>query len=371
MLEDFERGSLKRIYDAKNYPPVEDFVSPRLDVLKHDRFLMNVLQATRGCPYDCEFCSIKHSTGHKYRTKPVKQVIAEIKEYEKYNKKRFGVYKKSYLFVDDNLYVNREYVKELFSAMCELDILWTAQGSINTAFDDEILELMARSGCRGYSIGFESISEETLKEANKPKINKIKDYKAAIDNLIRHGIVPAGFFIFGFDNDDMEVFQKTVDFAISNHIIQPFFSLLTPYPGTRLYDRINGEERIFDRDWQNYNSSKCVFTPKQLEPSKLEKGVAIANKQLARLDVIIEQLRYFWSKGPWTAYKPLGLWGRIVLFLLGLKMRNYNINYQKFLFWVARQKNVNDFGSIIAALVYNDLSRKLTDLESFDEIMER
>ncbi|MCL2287351.1 MAG: B12-binding domain-containing radical SAM protein [Firmicutes bacterium] len=370
MLKDFEQDMLKEFYNAKDYPPVDKLTSPRVDVVKHDYYLLLPLQATRGCPYDCEFCSIKFSAGHKYRMKPVEQVVAEIKEYEKYNKKRLGGFKKGYVFVDDNLYVNREYVKKLFTAMNGLGISWTGQGTINMAFDDEILTLMAASGCKTYSIGFESISEESLKEANKPKINKTNDYAAAIGNLIRHGIIPAGYFIYGFDGDDKGVFQKTVDFAYKSHLLQPSFNVLTPYPGTRLYDRLKAEGRIFDNNWEHYNTSKCVFTPKHIEPPMLDDGAMWSSKQLADFEVIKAQLSYFWSQGPWPTIKRLTLLERAALFGLAMKLRKHGNKFYKFLMWAARQKNAQDFSTIIAALVIHEAVIGAKGGESFESYVK-
>ena len=365
MLKDLERGTLKKVYAAKDYPPVTEFVKPRTDAIRGDRYTMHPIQATRGCPYDCDFCSTRFSTGKVYRMKPVQQVIDEIKEFEKDKKNKIGPYKKGYMFIDDNLYVNREYIKELFTAMKGLNISWSAQGTINTAFDDEILSLMAESGCKLYGIGFESLSEETLKDSNKPKFNKTEDYATAIENLIRHGIVPGGYFIFGFDNDDISVFQKTVDFAINSHLMHPLFTVLTPYPGTRVYDRIEAEGRIVDREWKNYNSAECVFTPKKMSKATLEAGMVWASKRLADIEVIKNQFKYYWGKGPWPHVKTLNFSERAVLFGLGLWLLHYDVKYTKFLFWVIRQKNASDIGSIFAALSLHDTAMSLSSSESF------
>ena len=358
MLKDFEEGKLKKVYDAKAYPPVDHLVSPRVDVVKHEHYLMFPLQATRGCPYDCDFCSVKHSAGSRYRMKPIDQVVAEIKEMEKYNKKSFGTYKKSYVIVDDNLCVNREYVKKLFVAMSDLDITWMGQGTLDTAFDEELLALMAKSGCKTFAIGFESFSDETLREANKPKMHTIDNYEIAIQNLIRHGIMPAGFLIYGFDTDDVNTFQKAVDFIVGKNLTQVHFNLLTPYPGTRLYDRINGEGRIIDQNWDNYITMKSVFIPKQMSPADLEIGLNWSIEKLATFEVMKRQLGYFWSQGPWPHNKKLSLRERTILRLLGLKLKSYNKGMQRFLFWAARQKNASNFGTILAGIVVYEVAEK-------------
>ena len=370
ILKDFEQAALKQFYNAKDYPPVKDLISPRVDIVDHERYLLFPIQATRGCPYDCDFCSIKHSSGQRYRMKPVEQVITEIKAFETYNKPSLGAYKKGYIFADDNLYVNRAYTKELFTAMSELDITWTAQGTIDVAFDEEILSLMAKSGCRSFSMGLESISEATLKEVNKPKMNKTNTYDVAFQNLINHGIIPTGYLIFGFDTDDAQVFQRTVDFAIKNHLMQPFFNILTPYPGTKLYDRIKAEGRIFEDNWDRYNSQLSVFTPKQLSSSLLEEGVGWSIKQIGKMSVIKGQLAYFWSHGPWPHLKALTLKERLFLVLLGLKLRKNSHEYGQFLFWAARQKKACDFSSIIAGLMLYEIIKEADIGKSFEKLLQ-
>jgi radical SAM superfamily enzyme YgiQ (UPF0313 family) len=295
--------------------------------------------------------------------KPVEQVVAEIKAYERYNKGMVkGFFKKSYQFVDDNLYVNRDYVIELFKAMRPLNITWTGQGTMNTAFDEEVLTLMAESGCKGYNIGFESLSEEALREANKPGVNVTANYKKAIDNLIRHGIIPAGFFIFGFDTDDASVFRKTVEFSIENHLIQPYFNILTPYPGTRLFDRLDGQDRVVHRDWSLYDSLHCVFRPKKLDKDTLEEGGGWATYTLSRIKVIKDQLDYFWSHIEQDRTQRLRFRERMALRVVGMKLGKLGKKeYREFLFWAARHRKARDFGIILAALVFNNIADQFRD----------
>jgi radical SAM superfamily enzyme YgiQ (UPF0313 family) len=306
---------------------------------------------TKGCPYDCEFCSIKFSSGHKIRMKPIEQVVDEIRDLEAYNK---GVFRKSYQFVDDNLYINRTYTIKLFKAIKDLNILWHGQGTLNTALDDEVLDLMAESGCRSYSIGFESISEASLKEANKTKSNKVSEYKLAADNLTRRGIVPGGFFIFGFDSDDRTVFKRTRDFIVSNHILNPLFSILTPYPGTRVYERV--EHRIFDHKWAHYGAIKCVFTPEQMTAEELNAGSFWASQEIADMKNIRRQLEYFWGQGPWKNNPRLRFRERTILRAIGRRLKNPE--YNEFLRWATKQKNAVDMFMILSAMCFNDMARK-------------
>jgi len=368
MLKDFEKGALKKVYNAKDYPTVEKLVSPKVDAINHDHYLMFPIQATCGCPYDCDFCSVKHSAGHVHRMKPVEQVIAEIREYEKHNSKRS--FKKFYFFVDENLYVNRKYTKELLTAMAELKITWTGQGSLDTAFDEEMLELMARSGCRSYAIGFETISDEALAEVNKLKVNKSQMYNSAIQNLIRYGIIPIGYLIFGFDTDDTGVFQRTVDFINNSHLSHPVIAMLTPYPGTRLYDRIKAEGRIFDENWDHYNFYASVFHPKQMSSALLEEGFVWASKQVGNFDSMRKQLEYFWSHGPWPHLKPLTIKERLFLLAIGLKVRKYNKKCFDFILWVVFNRKACDFNTIFGGLYMNERIMKSRKGDKFEELLE-
>jgi radical SAM superfamily enzyme YgiQ (UPF0313 family) len=361
LLEDFENGALKKAYNAREYPAVETLISPKVDIIKHDQYLMYPIQATRGCPYDCDFCSIQYSSGHKYRMKPVEQVVKEIQEYEKYNQGGpAGFLKKSYYFVDDNLYVNREYIKKLFIAMKDLHISWEGQGTVNTANDDEVLKLMAESGCKSFSFGFESVSQESLKEANKPRHNKVEEYETAIENVQKQGIIAGGYFVTGFDSDNVTVFQETVDFIKKVNLLQSIFSVLTPYPGTRLYDRVEGEGRIFIKSWEFYNSWSCVFTPKKMTAADLQFGSYWAASETLDWKYMRRSLKSFWNKGPWETNPTLPLKSRIALIYLGMKLREHKLKeYQKFLFWAARQKNAVDFKSIIWTMMRHEITLQI------------
>ena len=345
VLEDAQKGNLKKFYHGKDYPPVTQLPSPKVDIVNHDLYSVFPLQATKGCPYSCEFCCIKLSSGNKHRRKPVEQVVAEIKELEKHNT---GPFKKRYQFMDDNLYVNREYTIELLKAIIPLNIQWMGMGTINIAKDEEVLELITRSGCRAFFIGFESISEESLKEANK-KNNSIEDYKVIAEKLIQQGIIPAGFFIFGFDNDDEDSFRRTVDFAVENRIINPLFNILTPFPGTPLYERM--KDKIIDKRWCHYGSVKCVFEPAKLTPTQLEIGSYGASYEVAKLDIVKEHMKYFWSHGPWEKNPRLTLRDRILLMIVGLKMWKTKES-RNFLFWAACKADATDVYQIISSAVF-------------------
>ena len=352
MLEDFEAGALKPRYASKDYPSVTKLVSPRVDIVKHECYSMFPVMATKGCPNDCDFCSIRHTGGHRILMKPVEQVMAEIAELEQYNKSPL---KKYYMFFDDNLYINRDYTMKLFTALKDMRIHWNGHGTLNTAKDDEVLDLMAGSGCRFFFIGFESISEASLKEVNKAKSNRVGEYEAAIMNLNRRGIIPAGYFIFGFDNDDKDVFKNTLDFMLSKHIMHPYIGIMTPFPGTRLYDRI--KERITVEEWKYYTGLKTVFAPVKMTGDELDSGFLWINKEVRQITAVKRQLEYFWSQGPWPSNPRLRLWERAFLLLVALKLgqkKQYK-QYKDFVLWAAAHRNASDLFTIIGLIVYIDM----------------
>jgi len=356
MLEDFESGQLKPFYRAKDYPPVTELISPRVDVIKHERYSMFPIMATKGCPYSCDFCSIQYSSGNKIRMKPVEQVVKEIQEFEKYNT---GPIKKRYQFVDDNLYINPKYTKKLLIALRKLNITWQGQGTLNTLEDDVTLRLMAESGCRSFSIGFESISEESLQEVNKTGTNRVEDYDEGIRKLIAHGIAPSGFFIFGFDSDDKTVFEKTLNYIKKSHIIYPFFNILTPYPGTLVYDRV--KDRITDYNWSNYTSIRSVYTPVKMTSEELEAGMRWASYEAASMETVTQQLKYFLEQGPWPNNPKLILKERVILIIVAFKLwkhKDYKV-YTKFLFWIATHKKAVDIYTIFAAIVFDQKTKEV------------
>ena len=356
LLEDLAAGALKPRYEAKDYPPVTELISPRVDIIKHGQYSMFPVMTSKGCPYDCDFCSISFTNGNRIRTKPAKQVMDDIAALEKYNR---GPLKKIYQFVDDNLYANKAHSVELFTALKEKGgIYWHGQGTLNTALDEETVKLMAESGCRSFEIGFESISEACLKEANKTKQNKIEKYETAIQNLIRYGIFPAGFFIFGFDNDTLTVFKETLDFIRNTHIINPLLSILTPYPGTRVYKRV--ESRIFDREWRHYSAVKSVYTPGRMTPEELEAGHRWVCKEVMDLPGLKRQFEYFWSQGPWPRNPKLRFGERALLLGAALKLRKRR-RYKEcadFILWVLKHRKAVDIFSIFAAITFNYMAGK-------------
>lgn len=266
VIDDAERGQMRGIYKSDRQADIAKIPLPRLDLLKRDSYMTaNSLQTTRGCPFSCDFCSVTAFFGNTYRCRPVKDVVAEVRHL----KERFNA--QFVAFVDDNIVGNRHYAKELFQALIPLDIKWGSQGSLTMANDDELLNLAQASGCVSMFVGMESLSEASLKAANK-QFNKVSDYEDSIKKIHDRGIMINAAFIFGFDTDDEGVFERTVRFVEKNRISLPTYHVLTPLPGGKFFYKMKAQGRIFDYDWSKYNSGNVVFTPELMSPETLQEG---------------------------------------------------------------------------------------------------
>ncbi len=262
LLADFAVGAMHPTYRSEKLCSMEQMKIPRRDLLDRKMYTsFNTLQATRGCPFDCDFCAVTGVFGRKFRTRPVEDVLNEIRTFDT----------KDFLFADDNICGKPDYAKELFSQLIPLKKKWGGQTSITIAKDDELLNLYAKSGGRYAFIGLETLSQENLQDINKPW-NKAVDFEEAIRKIHRAGINIIGSFIFGLDNDDPSVFRRTYDFILKTGIAAAQFHILTPFPGTRLYTRMEEEGRIIDRDWSKYHTSEVVFQPAKMTVRELQDG---------------------------------------------------------------------------------------------------
>lgn len=269
VLKDLEKGQLQKFYRCEGFPSLENLPFPRRDLLDPKKYAVFwTVQTTRGCPYNCDFCSVTRFFGRTYRTRPIRDVIREIEKMDS----------KFLIFVDDNILGDPRYARALFKELIPLKKLWLSQGSINATRDEELIKLAAKAGCRGLFIGFESITEECLKEVGK-RHNIVEEYRKGIRRLHSVGIAIIGAFIFGFDHDDKDVFKRTVDFVYKEKIDMPQFSILTPLPGTALYEKLEKEGRIFCKDWSKYTGNHCVFYPMKMTAEELEAGLRWAYKE--------------------------------------------------------------------------------------------
>ncbi|MFH1740608.1 MAG: radical SAM protein [bacterium] len=263
LLRDLEAGELQRVYRGEELCDMRQMKIPRRDLLNREMYVacFNTVQATRGCPFDCDFCAVTGVFGRKFRTRPIGEVVDEIRAFDT----------RDFFFVDDNICGNSAYAKELFHAIAPLKKTWGGQTSITFARDTELLELYARSGGRYAFVGFESISEEGLAGINK-KWNHADAYADAIQRIHDAGINILGSFIFGLDGEDVSVFQRTLDFIMEHRLDAAHFNILTPFPGTRLFETLESEGRILERDWAKYHTSEVVFKPMKMSVEDLQNG---------------------------------------------------------------------------------------------------
>jgi radical SAM superfamily enzyme YgiQ (UPF0313 family) len=263
VLQDFARGAPARVYRGEARPLV-GLPTPRYDLLE-DRFLVRrVLQATRGCPFTCSFCTVP-DLNPGFRVRPVGDVVRDIAS------SRFDTpwADKVVWFWDDNLLVQRRWAKELLGAMRGLGRWWLTQASIDIVKDDDLLERMERSGCIGIFLGIESLNAADLR-AVKKRQNKASEYAEAIAKLHDRGICVMAGFISGFDDQDEQEILRTADRLNAIGVDVPFLSILTPFRGTPLYDEHLRAGRILeDRDWPHYNGYNVAFRPARMSPSAL------------------------------------------------------------------------------------------------------
>ncbi|MFQ5456666.1 MAG: radical SAM protein [Nitrospirota bacterium] len=280
LIKDFKVGDLKPFYKMERYPDLKNLPFQRRDLLKKGAYMTeNCVQTTRGCPFNCEFCSVTQFCGNTYRYRPIEEVIKEVETLD-------GNF---VAFVDDNIAGNREYAKRLFSALKPLKKIWGSQGSLTMTNDPELMRLAAESGCVSMFVGIETISQENLKNANK-NFNRAQEYEKQIKIFHDHGIMVNAGMIFGFDHDDETIFEDTVEFLEKNMVELTLFNILTPLPGTRLHKRMAAEGRIIDKDWAHYDGRHVVFKPTILSPEALEDGFYWAYHRLYSFPSIIKRI---------------------------------------------------------------------------------
>jgi len=269
LIEDYKKGCLKPFYKQDAFCSMEGLPFPRRDLLRKDAYMtVNCVQTTRGCPHQCDFCHVTHFFGKTYRCRPVEEVIEEVKRLD-------GEF---VVFIDDNIAGNRHYAKELFTQLKPLKKKWASQASMTLTRDPELLKLAAESGCVSLFIGVESLSSENLKEVNK-SFNRVSQFEEAMKALHDHDIMILSGFIFGLDHDDEGVFERTLRFCERNRIELPTFFILTPLPGTALFQRMEAEGRLLHKDWGQYNGATVVFKPKLMTEETLQRGFNWACKE--------------------------------------------------------------------------------------------
>jgi radical SAM superfamily enzyme YgiQ (UPF0313 family) len=310
-LADLAAGRPRRLYQSGprtliGLPP------PRRDLIKRSHYLVpNSLVVTRGCPHSCDFC-YKDSFfegGRGFYTQAVDDALAQIE----------SLPGRHLYFLDDHLLGQRRFARELFGAMVGMGRVWQGAATVNSILQGDLIELAAESGLRSIFIGFESISDANLADHGKTQ-NLGRDYAAAVARLRDLGVMVNGSFVFGMDDDDPDVFARTVDWAVSMGLETATFHIMTPYPGTGLYDRIDLQGRLLHRDWDRYDTRQCVYRPARMTPEQLEAGYWWAYDEFYRWRSIVRsasvkptaagRLRHVAYSAGWKKFEPL--WDLVV-----------------------------------------------------------
>ena len=282
VIKDFQESRLKKIYKDDELVSLSEIRIPKRDLIKEKGYLFtNTLQTTRGCPFQCEFCSVSSFFGRSYRTRPILLVIEELTRLRQ---------ESIFLFlVDDNLVGNRPYAKILFQEMASLKFKWASHAPLDFANDEELLNLASKSGCMALFVGFESLSQENLSMMGK-KTNLGVFPIEAVKKFHDHGIGILASFILGYDHDTPETFGKILDFCHQVKIGGALFLILTPYPGTLLRERLKKEGRILTNRWDLYDMEHVTFVPKKMSPEKLQEGFEWLNSSFLSWGSIFRRL---------------------------------------------------------------------------------
>ena len=302
VVRDLQQGRLKSRYDALGYPPMAQVPVPAWRAVDTSQYLFHQLQTTRGCPFRCRFCSVPDISGQDFRFKPVESVVHELRSLPR-GRGPIAAGKPLYV-VDDNFISRVKYTKDLLRALIPLYQSrqlpsWSAETTLNVANDEEMLDLFRDAGCTTMIIGFESVSEATLNDMDKP-VNFCLTFQEAVDRIHARGITVVGNFIVGFDTDTRAVFKQTLDFIQKTGILYPFFSILTPMPGTKLFDDFKAAGRLDHERWDQYDTRHVVFEPRHMRRDELMDGYIWLYEQAYGSDLLLDRIERNWRQRPRT-----------------------------------------------------------------------
>jgi radical SAM superfamily enzyme YgiQ (UPF0313 family) len=316
-LKDFKNNDPKKMYRS-SVRTLEAIPPIRRDLIKRNRYLVpNSIVVTRGCPHHCNFCykDAFFEGGKSFYTQIVDDALAEIERLPG----------KHLYFLDDHLLGNAKFSAELFEGMKGMNRVFQAAATVDSVLRGDLIEKAALAGLRGLFVGFETFSPVNLHQGNK-KQNLEKDYIKAVKRLHSLGIMINGSFVFGLDDDDHDVFKRTVDWGIKHSLTTSTYHVLTPYPGTRLFQDMEEQGRILTRNWDFYDTRNVVYQTAKLTPEELQSGYNWAYKEFYRWSNIFEasvnhdsfahSLKHFFYTSGWKKFEPV--WNFLI------KTRNLN-----------------------------------------------
>ncbi|KKQ56198.1 MAG: Radical SAM domain protein [Parcubacteria group bacterium GW2011_GWA2_38_13] len=283
VLIDLKNNQLKKIYQAEQRPDITD-VFPDRNIYKGKNYLkLGLIEAGRGCRFNCDFCSITNFYNHTYRQRSIDNIIKEIR----------SLNYKYYFFVNDNICADFEYAKELFKALIPLKIKWISQASMNIAKDENLLLLMKQSGCQGVLIGFESMDLNSLKEMNKPINSQAVSYDEVAQKMHSYGIRIYATFVFGYDSQNKDALEHAFKFVMRNKMTIAAFNHLVPFPGTPLYKRLEAEDRLLYKKWwlePGYHFGQVAFKPKNMPAEELAELCHTYRRKLYSFPSLIKRM---------------------------------------------------------------------------------
>ncbi len=306
ILQDVESGNLLKTYTGSFVKPYHDDPPPRRDLVHRRDFLTTTsLIATRGCHNRCDFCYLSTKHSHiPYQCRNIDQLVDEIRE----NRQPYVV------FIDNNLGSRAEYLRGVCRALGPMDKIWSAAVSLDVTDNPQVIREMALAGCTGVFIGLESLHPDNIMESHK-KSPRPHDYAQRVGIFHDNGIQVNGSFVLGFDHDRSDVFESTVDWIESNRLECATFHILTPYPGTPLFNQMEREGRILHREWALYDTGHAVFRPRHMTCEELEAGyqwsyqrlfsrASIWERRPAHLSAVVPYLAmsYLYKRSNWFWY---------------------------------------------------------------------
>ena len=284
VVADAESGRLAPVYRGTDGRP-QAGVLPRRELFAGKGYLpISLIQFGRGCTQGCRFCAVSAASGRRHRVRPVADIVREIESQER----------RTIFFVDDNIVADLPAARELMRALIPLQVRWFSQATVDMVHDRDLMDLMARSGCLGHVIGFESVSPDALAEMGKTvNLRGFDGYRREVEILREYGLQTWVAFTLGHDHDTPETLQRTLDFALESKFTFAAFNLLTPYPGTALYARLQAERRhLFGGRWwlhPDYRFNHATFEPRGMSARRLTEACFELRRQWSRPRSILKR----------------------------------------------------------------------------------
>jgi len=268
LIEDFRKGQMQKTYSCPDRPDLKNLCPPRRDLLEDKGYIpMDSVQISRGCPINCDFCAVPSAFGKTFRQRPIPAILDELKSL-----------KKHLFFVDDNMILNKRYTLEFFDGLAKLGIKWTGLGPLNLVEDEKYFNAMIKSGVWLLYVDVGPWLSANMSDKGK-HMTQMQKYLGYMKRLKDNNIKIIGSFVFGFDYDEKSVFENTVNFAKAAEFDEIEFLILTPYPNSRLHQKLEAENRIINRDLSKYTTTNVVFKPKNMTPDELYTGYINAWKE--------------------------------------------------------------------------------------------